>query len=105
MPQVFDDMLGRGRAFDLPERKRLVGTSARALEHAQALLQADPARDVTEVIREARTLFPKSDENPGPTPFDADALAADFARYQEDCAQIAAMADVTFLRLPTAPGA
>ncbi|MCC1481750.1 hypothetical protein [Roseibaca sp. Y0-43] len=105
MPLVFDDMLGRGRGFELPERKRLVGTSARALEHAQAVLQADPARDVTEVIREARALFPKSDENPGPAPFDADALAADLDRYTEDCARIASMANVTFLRLPAAAGA
>jgi hypothetical protein len=104
VPQVFEDMLGRGRGFELPERKRLVGTSARALEHAQAALQADPARDVTEVIREARALFPKTDENPGPAPFDAAALAADFARYQEDCAQIAAMPNVSFLRLQAGSG-
>jgi hypothetical protein len=95
---VFDDMLGRGRRFDLPERKRLVGTSARALDHARSVLADDPARDVTEVIREARAAYPKSDAFPGPTPFDPDALSADLVRYDEDCARLAAMAQVTFLQ-------
>jgi hypothetical protein len=104
-PLLFEDMLGRGRGFDLPERKRLVGTSARALDHAKTVLQADPSCDVTEVIREARNLYPKSDENPGPAPFGADALAADMARYREDCARIEALPNVTYLRLPAEPGA
>ena len=100
MPMVFDDMLGRGRRIELPERKRLVGTSARALEHARALLADDPARDVTDVIREARVAFPKSDKFPGPAPFSAEALAADLDRYDADCARLETVPNVTFMRLP-----
>jgi hypothetical protein len=98
VPRVLDHMLGRGRRFALPEQKRLVGTSARALEHARSILADDPSRNVTEVIREARAAYPKSDAFPGPTPFDPDALAADLGRYAEDCARLAAMAQVTFLQ-------
>ena len=52
---------------------------------------------MTEVIREARAAYPKSDAYPGPTPFDPDALAADFARYVDDCAQLAKLPKVRFL--------
>ncbi|WP_296644396.1 hypothetical protein [Roseinatronobacter sp.] len=99
VPLVLDTMLGRGRRFDLPARKRLVGTSVRALEHARAALADDPARNVTEVIREARGLYPKSDEFPGPAPFEAARLQDDMARYEADCKELDAMPKVTLLRL------
>jgi hypothetical protein len=98
VPTVQDSMLGRGRRFDLPDRKRLVGTSARALEHARAVLAENPSRDVTEVIRAARAAYPKSDAFPGPAPFAPDALAADLARYDDDCTRLAALPNVTLLR-------
>jgi hypothetical protein len=98
-PAIFDDFLGPGRAeaVVLPDRARLVGTSAQAIAHARAALQADPARDVTAAIREARALFPESEEFPGPAPFGADQLAADRARYAQDCAVLAQMPGVTWL--------
>ncbi|CUX80308.1 hypothetical protein [Roseibaca calidilacus] len=102
VPTLLDTMLGCGRRFELPERKRLVGTSLRALEHAREVLANDPACNVTEVIKEARALYPKSDAFPGPAPFDPAALETDLDRYHEDCARLATMAKVTFLRLPEA---
>ena len=103
LPDILRHLLGAQAAagLRLSSTPHQVGSSARAIEHARARLNADPALNPKTVVTEAEQLYPKSAQWPGPDAFGADVMAAGQQSYAHDLQALRAMARVTFL----APGA
>ncbi|MDD7970593.1 hypothetical protein [Roseinatronobacter alkalisoli] len=99
LPYILAQLLGADRtaALRVSSAPRQIGSSARAIDHARARLQADPALNLKEVIAEAELLFPKSARWPGPAHFTPAMMTMAAQAYHDDLIALQSLHKVTFL--------
>ncbi|MGY6704893.1 hypothetical protein [Roseinatronobacter sp.] len=99
VPDMLTQLLGADAAsgLRLSSAPRQVGSSARAIEHARARLQSDPALSPKAAIAEAEAQFPKSAQWPGPQYFTPKVLAEAMQTYHDDLMTLQSQDKVVFV--------